>query len=71
MNPNETLLIGLLMVALLAIHLTPIIWLLVSGRSRGGAKFGWLLLTFFFSRLGLAVFLIVTKAPKGDSHPDQ
>jgi uncharacterized membrane protein len=66
MNPNETLVVGLLIVLLLVIHLTPIIWVLVSGRSHGGAKFGWFLLTFFFSWLALAVFLIVTKAPNDD-----
>jgi hypothetical protein len=46
------------------IHLTPSIWVLASGRSHGGAKFGWFLVTIFFSWLGLAAFLIITQASK-------
>ena len=46
------------------IYLTPIIWVLVSGRSHGGAKFGWFLVTIFFSWLGFAAFLIITQASK-------
>jgi hypothetical protein len=46
------------------IYLTPVIWVLLSGRSRGGAKFGWLLVVLFFSWLGLAAFLIVTQAQR-------
>ena len=30
---------------------------------RGGAKFGWFLITLFFSLLGFAVFLIFTQKP--------
>lgn len=44
------------------IYLTPVLWVLLSGRSRGGAKFGWFLVALFFSWLGLAVFLIATQA---------
>jgi hypothetical protein len=46
------------------LYLTPVMWVLLSGRSRGGAKFGWLLVVLFFSWLGLAVFLIVTQAQR-------
>jgi len=46
------------------IYLTPIIWVLVSGRSHGGEKFGWFLVTIFFSWLGFAAFLIITQASK-------
>ena len=46
----------------LFIYLTPILWVLFSSRSRGGAKLGWFLVVVFFSWLGLAVFLIVTQA---------
>ncbi len=46
------------------IYLTPIIWVLVSGRSHGGAKFGWFLVIIFFSWLGFAAFLIITQASK-------
>jgi uncharacterized membrane protein len=48
----------------LLIYLTPIIWVLFSGRSHGGAKFGWFLLTVSFSWLGFAAFLIITQASK-------
>jgi hypothetical protein len=43
------------------IYFAPPIWVLLSGRSHGGAKLGWFLLTLFFSWLGLAIFLIVTQ----------
>ena len=49
---------------ILLIYLTPIIWVLASGRSHGGAKFGWFLVTVVFSWLGLAAFLIITQASK-------
>ena len=49
-------------VIILFIYLTPVIWVLLSGRSRGGSKFGWFIVTVLFSWLGLAVFLIVTQA---------
>ena len=42
-------------------YLTPILWVLLSSRSRGGAKFGWFILVLLFSWLGFAVFLIVTQ----------
>jgi uncharacterized membrane protein len=44
--------------------LTPIVWVLVSGRSHGGAKFGWFVIVLCFSWLGLAAFLIFTQASK-------
>jgi hypothetical protein len=54
----------LLIILLISLFgLMPIIWVLTSDRSHGGAKFGWFLVTFFFSWLGLAVFLIVTQTP--------
>jgi hypothetical protein len=40
------------------------LWVIFSRRSEGGAKFGWFLITFFFSWLGFAVFLIATQRPK-------
>lgn len=43
-------------------YLLPFIWVLLSRRSQGGAKFGWFLVVFFFSWLGLAAFLIFTQA---------
>ena len=50
------------------IYLTPVIWVLLSSRSRGGAKFGWFMVILFFSWLGLAVFLIVTQAQRNRSN---
>ena len=44
--------------------LLPIIHVLVSSRSHGGAKFGWFLAVFLFSYLGYIVFLIVTQSTK-------
>ena len=46
------------------LYLAPIIWVLSSRRSRGGAKVGWFIVALCFSWLGLAVFLIVTQAPQ-------
>lgn len=46
----------------LVLYLAPIIWVLVSRRTHGYAKFGWLLITIVFSWIGLAVFLIQTQA---------
>jgi len=63
MDPDTRLII--LAVSVLAlIHLTPSIWVLASGRSHGGAKFGWFLLALLFTWLGLAVFLISTQASR-------
>lgn len=42
----------------------PMIHVLVSSRSHGGAKFGWFLAVFIFSWLGYIVFLIVTQSVK-------
>ena len=52
---------------ILLVYGTPIIWVLVSDRSHGGAKFGWFLVTVAFSWLGLAAFLIITQASKDRS----
>jgi hypothetical protein len=61
---NQEILVLLVLSTGLLIYLTPIIWVLFSGRSHGGAKFGWFLLTVFFSWLGFAAFLIITQASK-------
>jgi len=42
----------------------PVLWVLISKRSSGGAKFGWFIITLFFSWLGLAAFLIFTQPPQ-------
>jgi hypothetical protein len=67
---SDELAIVLAVLLVLLVYLTPIIWVLVSGRSRGGAKFGWFLVTLVFSWLGLAAFLIITQASK-DRQLDQ
>ncbi len=63
MFSDEILLLWIVLLFVL-IYLTPIIWVLASGRSHGGAKFGWFLVTIFFSWLGFAAFLIITQASK-------
>ena len=62
--PPEMWIVLVILIGLLAVYLIPIIWVLVSGRSRGGAKFGWLIVVLFFSWIGLALFLIVTQPPR-------
>jgi len=66
MNNDPILWLSTALVILVVFFLVPIIWVLVSGRSRGGAKFGWFIVVLFFSWLGLAAFLILTQAPKFD-----
>tara|TARA_Y100001933_G_C18884305_1_gene515454 strand:+ start:376 stop:603 length:228 start_codon:yes stop_codon:yes gene_type:complete len=44
------------------IFLWPLVHVLKSDRSHGGAKFGWFLATLFFSWLAYIVFLIVTQS---------
>lgn len=53
--------------ALMFIYLAPAIWVLLSGRSHGGAKFGWLIVTLCFTWIGLAVFLILTQGSRNRS----
>lgn len=53
-----------ILLGVLVIYLLPILWVLASGRSHGGAKFGWFLVAAFFSWLGLAAFLILTQSAK-------
>ena len=52
----------------LVVYVFPSLFVLFSGRSHGGAKFGWFLVTLFFSWLGLGVFLIVTQKAKPPPH---
>ena len=58
-DADVVVLVVLLIVVL--IYLTPLLWVLLSSRSRGGSKFGWFVVVVCFSWLGLAVFLIVTQ----------
>ena len=66
MSNDELILSGLVLYGLLALlfYVLPILWVLASGRSHGGAKFGWFLLTIFFSWIGFAAFLILTQRSK-------
>jgi len=68
---RDAILVLLIVLLILVIYLTPIIWVLASGRSHGGAKFGWFLVTVSFSWVGLAAFLILTQAPKDSPQLDQ
>jgi multidrug transporter EmrE-like cation transporter len=54
---------AIILAYILIIHIAPVIWVLLSRRSHGGAKFGWFIVTLFFAWLGFAVFLIATQAP--------
>ena len=53
-----------ILLVILAIFLTPILWVLFSSRSSGGAKFGWFIVALCFSWLGLAAFLILTQVKR-------
>ena len=53
--------LGIILLIFLAVLLLPIVCVLFSSRSHGGAKFGWFLVVLFFSWLGFAVFLILTQ----------
>ena len=59
--------IVLILLAIALFYMGPFLWVLLSGRSHGGAKFGWLIVVICFSWLGLAAFLILTQSPKEDS----
>jgi uncharacterized membrane protein len=50
-----------LIIILVLFFLVPIIHVLISSRSHGGAKFGWFLGVLFFSWLAYIVFLIITQ----------
>ncbi|MFM6993010.1 MAG: hypothetical protein ACKOWD_17430 [Rhodoferax sp.] len=60
---NTEQILGLSLVIIFTVYVLPIIWVLASGRSHGGAKFGWFIVVVFFSWLGFAVFLTFTQAP--------
>ena len=48
-------------ILLFILFLIPLIHVIGSSRSQGGAKFGWALLMVFFSWLAYPFFLIVTQ----------
>jgi hypothetical protein len=47
------------------VFLLPCIIVLASKRAAGAAKFGWLIIAFFFSWIGLAAFFIMTQKTTG------
>jgi hypothetical protein len=49
---------------LLLIMVLPLIHVILSSRSHGGAKFGWSLAVVFFPILGYIIYLIVTQPAK-------
>jgi hypothetical protein len=51
----------IVVIVLAIIWIFPTVFVLLSGRSRGAAKFGWFLLSIFFGWVAFAVFLIVTQ----------
>ena len=59
--------ISLWQLIILLLILLPSVYVLVSGRSHGGAKFGWFIVALLLSWIGLAVFLIVTQKEKTPS----
>ena len=69
MNKEQILGLSLVLGILFVFYVAPLIWVLASNRSQGGTKFGWLIVVFLFSWLGLAVFLIVTKVPNSGVAP--
>lgn len=51
----------MLQLLLVLAYLWPLLHVLVSPRSAGGAKFGWIVLMFLFSWLAYPIFLITTQ----------
>lgn len=51
-------------IVILFVLFWPLIHVIFSNRSHGGAKFGWALAAFLFSWLVYIVFLIVTQSNK-------
>lgn len=48
-------------ILLFILLLIPLLHVIASPRSQGGAKFGWVMLMFFFSWLAYPFFLIITQ----------
>ena len=62
--------ISIWQIIILFVVLWPLLHVLISDRSHGGAKFGWFLATFFFSWLAYIVFLIITQKAKDGKAQD-
>ncbi|TPW22199.1 PLDc N-terminal domain-containing protein [Marinobacter nauticus] len=56
--------IGQLLIVPLIVAVLPLIHVVISSRSHGGAKFGWSLAVLFFPLLGYIIYLIVTQPGK-------
>ena len=67
---SDDIFILLVLGLVLLFYLMPILWVLFSGRSHGGAKFGWFIVVICFSWIGLAAFLILTQSTKNASQSD-
>jgi len=52
--------ISIWQIIILIVALFPILHVLISDRSSGGAKFGWFLATLFLSWIGYIAFLVLT-----------
>jgi hypothetical protein len=59
--------VSIFQLVILIVLLAPMVHVVVSDRSHGGAKAGWFLVVMLFSLLGYAVFLIVTQKNKQSS----
>lgn len=56
--------IGQLLIVQLIIVVLPLVHVIISSRSRGGAKFGWSMAVVFFPLVGYIIYLIVTQPVK-------
>lgn len=61
--------IGQLLIVPLIVVVLPLIHVIISRRSHGGAKFGWSLAILFFPLLGYIIYLIVTQSAKQTQQP--
>lgn len=61
--------IGQLLIVPLIVVVLPLIHVIISSRSHGGAKFGWSLAVLFFPLLGYIIYLIVTQPAKQTQEP--
>ena len=48
-------------ILIIIVLLAPLVHVLASGRSHGGAKFGWFIAVLIFSWLAYIAFLIITQ----------
>lgn len=58
---QEQVVLGIILIGLFILFIGPLIHIVASRRSHGGAKFGWFLAYLFFSWIAYIVFLIITQ----------